>query len=230
MASQKDERADVEFSVPIRFRKGALIKDQRASVGSAIELIEMMAAELGVPDLANTEVLDIGCGVKLTQAFYGRKIPVKHYHGVDVDRSMIEFLSENVVDSHFSYKYINVYNARYHKNGEKPLSVETDIGVGERRFDLICLFSVFTHLDPDDFRTMLSLCRKYVSCDGTLIFTSFIDDTILGAFLDSEPSQPLWKMLYRESSVRNFVSETKWSVKRIFRPGRRQHRIVCNPT
>jgi len=31
-----------------------------------------------------------------------------------------------------------------------------------RRFDLICLFSVFTHMVPDDYIAMLRLLRRFV--------------------------------------------------------------------
>jgi hypothetical protein len=55
-----------------------------------------------------------------------------------------------------------------------------DLGCGERRLDLITLCSVFTHLGPDDFRTMLHLVRRYVEPDGTLFFTVFIDELTVG--------------------------------------------------
>jgi 2-polyprenyl-3-methyl-5-hydroxy-6-metoxy-1,4-benzoquinol methylase len=147
--------ADEEFDVPLRFRRGANFRTQRTSVDSAVEMIATVASEMGVGDLSGTSLLDIGCGVRFTQSFYGRKVPVKRYHGVDVDPQMIKYLSSNVKDDRFSYTHIDVYNARHHRSG-KPLSAETDIGTGAEKFDLICLFSVFTHLAPPDYRAMLN--------------------------------------------------------------------------
>jgi Methyltransferase domain len=164
--------------------------------------------------------------VKFTQALYGRKIPVKRYHGVDVNRRMIKFLIQNVKEPKFSCKYISIYNARYHRRGGEPLSADIDIGVPGQIFDLVCLFSVFTHLSPEDYQAMLHLTRKYVATDGTLIF---IDDTIEGDFVDLDPDFPLLKAVYRERAVREFADAANWSVTRIFRPGKRQHRIVCRP-
>jgi SAM-dependent methyltransferase len=229
MASRENTAGEVEFDVPAHLRRGALHADQRASVDNAVDILSWLASELGLPDLANTSMLDIGCGVKFTQALYGRRIPIKRYHGVEVDQRLIDFLAGNVKDPKFSYKFIAIYNARYHRRGGKPLSAQVDIGVPGQTFDLVCLFSVFTHLAPPDFRAMLNLARKYVAADGTLVFTAFIDDTIEGDFVDLDPARPLFKAVYRERAIREFVEAANWSVTRIFRPGSRQHRIVCRP-
>jgi len=219
--------ADEEFDVPLRFRRGANFRTQRSSVDSAVEMIATVASEMDVGDLSGTSILDIGCGVKFTQAFYGRKVPVKRYHGVDVDPGLIEFLSSNVKDDRLSYKHIDIYNARYHKTGQ-PLSVETDIGVRDETFDLVSLFSVFTHLAPPDYRTMLELARRYILPTGTFIFTTFIDETIPDFFKDSDPEKPLLMALYKESAVREFAAAAGWSMRRIFLK-RMQHWIVCDP-
>ena len=203
------------------------MKDQKASVDSAVTIINLTAQELGVDNLSGTSILDIGCGTKFTQAFYGRKIPVKRYHGVDVDPEMINFLSATVKDERFSYKHIEVYNARYYNAGER-LSADTNLGVQRETFDLICLFSVFTHLDPADFQAMLALTRRYIAPNGTLIFTAFIDNTLSQDFEDKDPEQPLLMALYRETAVREFARAARWSVRKIFLPGA-QHWIVCEP-
>ena len=222
-----DESSDDEFDVPLKFRRGANKNNQKASIDSAVTMISEIAQELGIDDLSSASVLDIGCGVKFTQAFYGRKVPVKRYHGVEVNADMIEFLSSNVKDEKFSYKLIKAYNAFYHRAG-KPLSADSDIGVAGETFDVVCLFSVFTHLAPPDFRVMLELARKFISPTGTFIFTAFIDDTIPDVFKDSDPSQPLLMALYKESTVREFAAAAGWSIKRIFLR-RLQHWVVCKP-
>jgi SAM-dependent methyltransferase len=220
--------SDEAFDVPMRFRRGSLTKDQKASVDSAVTMINLTAQQLGVADLSQTSVLDIGCGTKFTQAFYGRHIPVKRYHGVDVDPEMIDFLSSAVKDEKFSYKHIDVYNARYYNAGER-LSADTNLGVERRTFDLICLFSVFTHLDPTDFQAMLALTRRYIAPAGKLIFTAFIDNKLSKDFEDKDPGQPLLMALYREAALREFAGAAGWSVDKIFLPGA-QHWIVCTPT
>jgi 2-polyprenyl-3-methyl-5-hydroxy-6-metoxy-1,4-benzoquinol methylase len=227
--AKSDTPADVELDVPIQFRKGLLFRDQNASVASAVSMIGRIITELGVADLSDTAILDIGCGVKFTQAFYGRKIPVKRYHGVDVGFAMIKFLKDNVADERFSYKYIKVYNARYHRRGGEPLSADIDIGAKKQVFDLVCLFSVFTHLDPADYQAMLRLARKYISFDGTFIFTTFIDDSIDGDFIDKNPELPMHMAVYRENIVRKFAVEASWSIRNLFQFGKGQHWVICKP-
>ncbi|MGZ4730288.1 MAG: hypothetical protein ACXWB2_21445, partial [Acidimicrobiales bacterium] len=46
------------------------------------------------------------------------------------------------------------------------------------RFDIICLFSVFTHLAPHDYRAMLRLLRPHISPSGGLVFSLFVDEGI----------------------------------------------------
>jgi SAM-dependent methyltransferase len=215
------------FDVPARFHRGKP-GTQKSNVDGAVELISRVAREIGASDLANTSVLDIGCGVRFTQAFFGRRVPMLRYHGVEVDREMVAFLSVNVNDPRFSYAHIDVYNARYNRKGV-PFSPDLDIGAAGQTFDLVCLFSVFTHLAPDDFHHMLQLARRYVAETGTLIFTSFINDTIEGDFLDLDPAHPLLKAIYRESAVRAMAGATGWSVKKIFLGNKKQHWVICRP-
>ena len=56
------------------------------------------------------------------------------------------------------------------------MTAGTDLGIGPRRFDLVWLFSVFTHLDPDDFASMLHIVRRHVRDSGTLFFTVFLNE------------------------------------------------------
>ncbi|HEY3777025.1 MAG TPA: class I SAM-dependent methyltransferase [Rhizomicrobium sp.] len=214
--------------MPQHLRRGAGRQDQRASVDSAVDMIHTIAREIGVPDLADTRILDIGCGVRFTQAFYGRDIPVKRYHGVELDPEMIGFLASNVKDRRFSYKHIAVYHEMYCRKGP-PLTPEIDIGAAGQEFDLISLFSVFTHLAPADCQAMLALARKYISPDGHLIFTGFLDETAEGGFLDVVPGRPLLRAHYREELIRKYASAAHWSVTRIFRPPKQKHWIVCRP-
>jgi len=167
-----------ELRVPARLRKTATASEDE-SIESAIWLIEHMCEHLGLDDLGNSELLDFGCGVKFTQALINHSLPVKRYVGVDVDRDMIELLRENVHDPRFEYFHIDAHNAMYNADGEL-LSEDTKLPIDGRAFDVICLFSVFTHLAPHDYRTMLELLRRYVKPDGKLFFTLFVDELTEG--------------------------------------------------
>lgn len=141
----------------------------------AVWLIDHMCEHVGIPDLGAVDVLDFGCGVRFTQVLLNRGLPIKHYVGVDVSHEVVDFLRTNVSDPRFEYYYLNAHNDLYNPTGE-PLSTLTVPEIEGRRFDLICLFSVFTHLAPDDYASMLRLLHRFVKPDGRLFFTVFIDE------------------------------------------------------
>ena len=147
------------LKVPATFDRGAYRNEER-SLASAVWLLQDMCDVLGVPDLGETDVLDVGCGVKFSQALLNCGLPVRSYTGVDVYAELIAFLQQNVEDDRFEYHHIAVHNELYNP-AAPPMTVDTDFGVGTRTFDLICLFSVFTHLAPHDYVTMLQLLSRY---------------------------------------------------------------------
>ncbi len=206
-------------------------KDDEAAVRYGVWGIEHMCQELGLEDLGDV--------------------------GVDVSEAIIEFLQRNVDDPRFEYQRINAHNEMYNPNGE-PLS-ELVLPIGQRKFDLICLFSVFTHLAPHDFETMLRLLRAYVKPDGRLFFSVYIDelteeghglmdkvalaagDSHVGnieTFQDLNPEKPLDWAMYSERYARELIEATGWRALRLSPPatdpssGRIfiQHHFVCAPS
>jgi SAM-dependent methyltransferase len=168
-----------ELSVPAKFERGATHGDE--AIASAVWLIEHMCEQLGLENLGNCEVLDFGCGVKFTQALINKSLPIKKYVGVDVYGEMIDFLRQNVHDPRFEYFHIDAHNEMYNPDGE-VLSEDSKLPIDGRTFDVICLFSVFTHLAPHDFRTMLRLLRRYINPQSRLFFTLYIDELTEGGY------------------------------------------------
>ena len=157
----------------MKFSRGVAHGD--GAIRSALWLIEYVCAQLGLDDLAQTEVLDFGCGVKFTEAFINGRLDIKRYVGVDVDGDMINWLREAVDDPRFEYCHLDAHNDRYNPDGQ-PLSAAIDLPIDGTTFDLITLFSVFTHLPPDDYRAMLKLLRRYARHDTRLIYSLYIDE------------------------------------------------------
>jgi SAM-dependent methyltransferase len=246
-----------ELHVPLRFRRGARKLEEDESIDSAVWLIGHMCEHVGVDDLRDTEVLDFGCGVKFTQAFLNHSLPVKRYVGVDVYGEMIEFLRANVHDPRFEYHHIDAHNALYNPGG-RPLADAT-MPLAGRTFDLICLFSVFTHLAPDDYQTMLRRLRPHVRANGRLFFTLYINERTDGGhglidrwvrglspdvkdslrgpavaapapFCDLDPSKPLLHAVYTAPYARELIEGTGWEVLALSPPDVHiQHHIVCAP-
>lgn len=151
------------------------VRDPAAVIDAAVELIGHMSRHVGVSDLNDLDVLDFGCGVRFTQAFLNRGVPIKHYVGVDVSRPVIDFLRSKVSDPRFEFFHLDAHNELYNPTGQL-LSELTVPEIEGRRFDLICLFSVFTHLAPPDYSAMLRLLRRFVKRDGRLFYTLFINE------------------------------------------------------
>jgi SAM-dependent methyltransferase len=162
-----------ELRVPRKFHTAW--RDEKKALESAVWLLEHMCEHLGLDDLGDTEVLDFGCGVRFSHALVSHRLPIKKYVGVDVSRELIDFLRGTIEDPRFEYFYINLHNEMYNPDGEL-LSEDLELPINGRTFDIICLFSVFTHVAPRDFRTMLKLLRRFVKADGRLFFTLFIDE------------------------------------------------------
>jgi len=191
--------SELVLSVPKELRRGHSRRNEPASVAEGVELIKLMCRNLGLADFGNSDVLDMGCGSKLVQAILDRNLPLKRYVGVDIFPDLINFLKQNVTDPRFSFQLLNTENAMYNPGGE-PLTGNTRLAAEEHSFDIICLFSVFTHLAPHDYVAMLQMLRRYVKPGGRLIFSLFVNETTAGGkgFMDTFHKD--WKGDYSQSA------------------------------
>jgi len=124
-------------------------------------LIELATQRLGLDTLADSEVLDIGCGVRFAQTIVNRRIPIKRYTGIEVDS----------------------------------------------QFDIVWLFSVFTHLDLSNAWALLTLIRKVLRPTGRLLFTAFIDPDLDG-FEGRSPGHPLEMVYFGSRTMEGLLRET----------------------
>jgi SAM-dependent methyltransferase len=191
--------SDLVLSVPKELRRGHSRWNESASVAEGVELIKLMCRNFGLADFGNSEVLDMGCGSKLVQAILDRRLPLRRYTGVDVFPDLIDFLKQNVTDPRFNFQLLNTRNEMYNPGG-KPLTADTKLDVVEHSFDIICLFSVFTHLAPDDYVAMLQMLRRYVKPGGRLIFSLFVNETTAGGMGFMDTYHKNWKGDYSAST------------------------------
>ncbi len=166
-----------EIHAPMKFSRGVAQGDK--AMQSALWLLQYLCTQLGLDDLSHIEMLDFGCGVKFTEAFINRGLAIKRYVGVDVDEEMIKWLRDTVDDGRFEYSHLDAHNQRYNPGGQ-PLSDVMELPIDGRTFDLITLFSVFTHLAPHDYRAMLTLLRRYARHGTRLIYSLYIDELTEG--------------------------------------------------
>ncbi len=173
--------AGTQLHVPQKLRRGKFRFKEEKSVRSGAHLLALMCRALELEHLGDTRLLDMGCGCKFTQSILGHDLPIRHYTGVDVYAEMIGFLQSTVTDERFEYHCADLHNEMYNPTGEK-LSPASRLPLEEGSFDLICAFSVFTHLEPGDYAEMLRLLRRYVKPGGRLFYTLFVNERTPGGY------------------------------------------------
>ena len=92
-----------------------------------------MCAQVGVPDLADVEVLDMGCGVKFTTTMLNEGVPVKRYVGVDVFREMTSSCRRTSMIRGFEFHHVDLRNERYNPDGA-PLSSVAALPLADASF------------------------------------------------------------------------------------------------
>jgi SAM-dependent methyltransferase len=137
--------------------------------------VELLCRTLERGDLSGVDVLDVGCGTKLVKTLLDNSMPIGRYVGIDTQAKVIDWLKSNVSDPRFEFHHLDAHNAMYNPDGSDLAGFEA-LPVGGRRFDLICLFSVFTHLAPHDYLAMLRLLRRNAGPDTKLLFSLFLRD------------------------------------------------------
>jgi SAM-dependent methyltransferase len=136
---------------------------------------DLLASTIRRPRLESAHILDVGCGTKIVKALLDDDWPVARYVGIDVESEVIDWLRTHVEDPRFTFHHMNALNDLYNPDGV-PLAQIERLPAGDEPFDVICLFSVFTHLAPEDFVTMLRLLRPHLKPDGKLVFSLFLTD------------------------------------------------------
>jgi len=175
---------------------------------SGLWLLERMRRQIGFESYADRKVLDLGCGVRFTQAIINTDLPFGRYVGVDVCLPMIEFLRENVRDPRFAYHYLDARHPMYNPGGA-PLTPDSVLPVGERDFDIVCMFSVITHQYPEDSRSIFSMLRRQVGDGGRLFFTCFLDEAV-DAFEDRSPQRDGRLCFYNPRFLNELVESCGW--------------------
>lgn len=195
--------------VPSKFnRNSSTVTSLMTPEQSGIWLLEWMRLQIGFDSYADKKVLDFGCGVRFSQAIINTGLPISRYFGVDVFRPMINFLQRNVRDRRFAYYCLDAHNPLYNPRG-RALTPDTVLPIDEHDFDIVCMFSVITHLYPDDSRSIFSILRRHVGASGHLFFTCFLDEAI-SAFEDRSPGRDGGRCYYNPAYLTELVESCGW--------------------
>jgi SAM-dependent methyltransferase len=195
-------------------------------------LIDLATRRLGLATLAQSDVLDVGCGVRFAQTIVNRRIAIKSYTGIEVYRPIVDFMSRNLepFDPRFRFVHWDVRNDLFSGESSRTLEDEARLPV-DSTFDVAWLFSVFTHLDLSDARALLTLIRPVVRPRGALLFTAFVDGDLDG-WEGRSQGHPLEMVFFGRRTMDGLLRETGWDL-RAFHPGGARPFIqpcfVCSP-
>jgi SAM-dependent methyltransferase len=120
-------------------------------------------------------VLDVGCGYGRVAIHLSQFLsPGSRYLGIDVVAKEIDWCIAHVTARYpnFLFRHLNVRNSVYNPSGSEAAR-DTRFPVPEgMQFDCAILFSVFTHMMPEDVAAYLKEISKYLR-DGGVLFASF---------------------------------------------------------
>jgi SAM-dependent methyltransferase len=129
---------------------------------------------------AQSRVLDVGCGPgRLPIGILRTAGDIAAYRGIDVSRTPIEWCSRHIQLAHpsFQFLHINVRNDRYNPSGES-LNDRFRLPFPSGSFDIIYLYSVFSHMGTEDVQRYLREYARLLAPDGSVFLTAFVEEAV----------------------------------------------------
>ena len=163
----------------------AEFRDDEYFMASAEREVYKLAEHCGLSN--DSRVLEIGCGSgRLPIGLLSARQLVRSYDGLDVDRDSIKWCDRWIGAEHsaFRFHYIDVHNERYNPNGAVRLDDGFRFEFPAQQFDVIYLYSVFTHMQVDDIKVYLRECKRVLSPTGNMFLTAYLEDDVPNASIN----------------------------------------------
>lgn len=154
---------------------GKHFRDDAAFVESGRHDVRKIASALGAN--ASSSILDLGCGVgRLPIGLLAEFGGLTDYVGADVNGVSVEWCKKHLEAnySNVRFTHLDVANARYNKRG-RPIDDSFQLPWVSERFDIIFLYSVFSHMQSDDLRAYLREFRRLLRPGGGVFLTAFVE-------------------------------------------------------
>lgn len=122
-------------------------------------------------------VLDIGCGIGRTATALTTFLDKEGgYDGFDVVKKGIDWCNKTISKdfSNFRFLYVPLSNDLYTKDSKK--AIDFVFPYPDNTFDQCFLFSVFTHMQPNEIAHYLNEIYRVLKKDGQCLATFFIYD------------------------------------------------------
>lgn len=157
---------------------GANFQDDGFYLGSARKEADMLAESMGLS--SESRLLDVGSGPgRLAIGIRDRIGDIRRYCGVDVDENSARWGWQYITCKHpnFQFLHIDVENTRYNPEGAQS-DGDFAFPFGDGEFDIITLYSVFTHMLTDGVWAYLKEFQRILTPDGRIYLTAFLEDDV----------------------------------------------------
>lgn len=173
----------LDFAERVLGRRDPLMPPRRLQyVGRGdFELQGVLLRELlvGRGLVADSDFLDIGCGVGRAAIALIPVLDDGSYRGFDIVPAGIEWCQREITSRHpnFRFDLADVNNRQYNPHGGTPAR-EYSFPYEAESFDLALASSVFTHMRPDDTSRYLAEAARVLRPGGELLCEFFLLDEI----------------------------------------------------
>jgi SAM-dependent methyltransferase len=178
---------------------------------------------------SDSRLLDFGCGPGRLAIGLIASGWAGSYLGVETKAVHVSWATEEITSRFPNFEFVRVdaANARYNPVGADERRLPVDDG----SIDMLCAFSVFSHMLSDDTRTYLAEIRRVLHPDGRAYITAYVADEA-----PDETENPSWLgawsgrlhcVVYSTDYLTRLITEAGLVVKHLgARDGRKQTGIV----
>jgi ubiquinone/menaquinone biosynthesis C-methylase UbiE len=168
----------------------------------------------------NSNILDVGCGVGRLAIGLQQTLPtIKYYQGIDVSISAINWCLKYLKPEfpNFNFLRINMQNDLYNKNGA---NITTNrLPFADKTFDIIYLYSVFSHMRSYDIKFYLTEFNRIIKFDGKIFLTAFLEENVEDEVENPQNYRLHWNMplhciRFNKNFFQNLVNEKGFKIDR----------------
>jgi SAM-dependent methyltransferase len=173
---------------------GVKYKDDDYFLASAQQEAERLVDYCGLE--VTSHILDVGCGAgRLAIGILNRLGPIKYYQGVDVNERAVRWCQKHISRRHptFQFSHLDARNPRYNPDGAITPDADFRLLFPDHKFDIIYLYSVFSHLLEDDIRGYLKEFRRVLTPAGRIFLTGFIEEDVPEITVNPDNYRHDWK-------------------------------------
>jgi ubiquinone/menaquinone biosynthesis C-methylase UbiE len=188
------------------------IRDNKYYLTSAQLEADRLVKHFGLS--LKSSVLDVGCGAgRLPIGILNRVGVINRYRGVDVNIKAVKWCHRNISKRYpsFQFVHLDVKNLRYNPNG-KPLDAKFQLPFVDQEFNIIYLYSVFSHMTTEDIKLYLKEFHRVLTNTGKIFVTAFLEESSPEMVINPEGYRRIWNgplhcVCYNKTFFINLLSE-----------------------